>query len=133
MLLDEKRVIKINLGGEEITLDLSFKSLKRLAKIDNPFELFSKFATDENGDRLELLPSFILAMSDREFTKENLLEKLNEIESQIGFSYARVIELSNIIYEIVFSEIMDNSIKADEAVEDKAPSKPKPKSRAKAK
>lgn len=100
-MVDEIKVIKI-LGnnGRELELKADFNAFKNLNKATgNGFATVETFANDESS-RLDLLPIFIQAMSSEKLT-------IQEIESEfLGLSYVKVAQMSNLIFSLIFEELV---------------------------
>lgn len=106
-MIDEKNIFKITYKDREIELKADFKAFKKLNKLTgNAFLVIDEFANDTDK-RLEHLPIIIQAMSEEELT-------IQEIEENVlGMNYINVLQMSNIIFNILSMELINETLETE--------------------
>ena len=106
-MLDEKKIIKVKYKDKELELKADFMAFKKLNKLTgNAFLAVNQFSLDADN-RLELLPTFIQAMTDEDLT-------LKEIEEEIlGLNYVKVMQTADIVFSLLNLEL-SNEVETEE-------------------
>ena len=83
-MLDEKKIIKVKYKDKELELKADFRAFKKLNKLTgNAFLAVNQFSLDADN-RLELLPTFIQAMTDEDLTLKEIEEEKTKQEKLIA-------------------------------------------------
>ena len=115
-MLDEKKIIKVKYKDKELELKADFRAFKKLNKLTgNAFLAVNQFSLDADN-RLELLPTFIQAMTDEDLT-------LKEIEEEIlGLNYVKVMQTADIVFSLLNLEL-SNEVETEEKMTDESEKK----------
>ena len=115
-MLDEKKIIKVKYKDKELELKADFRAFKKLNKLTgNAFLAVNQFSLDADS-RLELLPTFIQAMTDEDLT-------LKEIEEEIlGLNYVKVMQTADIVFCLLNLEL-SNEVETEEKMADESEKK----------
>ena len=115
-MLDEKKIIKVKYKDKELELKADFMAIKKLNKLTgNAFLAVNQFSLDADN-RLELLPTFIQAMTDEDLT-------LKEIEEEIlGLNYVKVMQTADIVFSLLNLEL-SNEVETEEKMIDESEKK----------
>ena len=115
-MLDEKKIIKVKYKDKELELKADFRAFKKLNKLTgNAFLAVNQFSLDADS-RLELLPTFIQAMTDEDLTLEEIEEEI------LGLNYVKVMQTAYIVFSLLYLEL-SNEVETEEKMMDESEKK----------
>ena len=115
-MLDEKKIIKVKYKDKELELKADFRAFKKLNKLTgNAFLAVNQFSLDADS-RLELLPTFIQAMTDEDLTLEEIEEEI------LGLNYVKVMQTADIVFSLLNLEL-SNEVETEEKTVDESEKK----------